>query len=302
MGKLQKFVAGTAIISTITLGLSMVADADTYTVKSGDTLWDIARNNGTTVEQLMRDNNLTSSLIHPGDQLTYNTVSAQVAQAEENGFYTVAPGDSLYKISLKFGVSVDVLAKNNKITNPNFILVGRSLNVSKELLVTEEVAEVKESAAVVPTAQEVVAPAPAQAVAKEPEVAPVSPAASVVEEKQPVASPVANVNGKGAAILAAARAQLGVYQDCTMLVTNSLRNVGINFHDWPAGYLSLGSVVSADQAQPGDLIYYANGGYGVAHVAVYAGNGRAIHGGWYWNQTVEDTAYVGSGPVFIRVA
>lgn len=100
MGKLQKICSRTAIISTITLGLSMVADADTYTVKSGDTLG-IACNNGTTVEQLMRDNNLTSSLIHPGDQLTYNTVSAQVAQAEENGFDTVAPGDSLYK-SLKF--------------------------------------------------------------------------------------------------------------------------------------------------------------------------------------------------------
>jgi peptidoglycan DL-endopeptidase CwlO len=94
---------------------------------------------------------------------------------------------------------------------------------------------------------------------------------------------------------------LGVMQDCTMLVTNSLAAVGINFHDWPAGYLSLGRTVSAAEAQPGDLIYYADGGAGMAHIAVYAGNGQAVHGGYNGNQTVVFSANVGSGPVFIRV-
>ena len=87
-----------------------------------------------------------------------------------------------------------------------------------------------------------------------------------------------------------------------MLVTNSLAAACIYFHDWPAGYMTLGTVVAADQAQPGDLIYYMNGGMGVPHIAVYAGNGMAVHGGWDGNQTVVFSAYVGSGPVFIRVA
>ena len=86
-----------------------------------------------------------------------------------------------------------------------------------------------------------------------------------------------------------------------MLATNSLAAVGIKFHDWPAGYFSLGSVVPPGQALPGDLIYYANGGMGVAHIAVYIGNGVAVHGGWNGNQTVTFSANVGSGPVFIRV-
>ena len=38
-----------------------------------------------------------------------------------------------------------------------------------------------------------------------------------------------------------------------------------------------------------------------AHIAVYAGNGQAIHGGWNGNQTVVNSVNVGSGPVFIRV-
>jgi cell wall-associated NlpC family hydrolase len=125
--------------------------------------------------------------------------------------------------------------------------------------------------------------------------------AAKVTASAPAAAPAASASGKGAAILSAAYAQLGVTQDCTMLVTNSLAAVGINFHDWPAGYLSLGRTVSAAEAQPGDLIYYADGGAGMAHIAVYAGNGQAVHGGYNGNQTVVFSANVGSGPVFIRV-
>ncbi|UUL76300.1 C40 family peptidase [Pseudarthrobacter sp. Fe7] len=117
------------------------------------------------------------------------------------------------------------------------------------------------------------------------------------------AAPAAQVSasGKGAAILSAAYAQAGVHQDCTMLVTNALAAVGIHFHDWPAGYLSLGDRVPMSQAQPGDLLYYADGGGGMAHIAVYAGNGMAVHGGFNGNDTVVFSANVGSGPVAIRV-
>jgi peptidoglycan DL-endopeptidase CwlO len=142
-------------------------------------------------------------------------------------------------------------------------------------------------------------PAPAP-VAAQPAAAP-KVTAKVSTASAPAAAPAASASGKGAAILSAAYAQLGVTQDCTMLVTNSLAAVGINFHDWPAGYLSLGRTVSAAEAQPGDLIYYANGGSGMAHIAVYAGNGQAVHGGYNGNQTVVFSANVGSGPVFIRV-
>lgn len=108
-------------------------------------------------------------------------------------------------------------------------------------------------------------------------------------------------SSKGTAIFQAALSQVGAIQDCTMLVTNALKAVGINYHNWPIGYMSLGTVVSASEAQPGDLIYYANGGTGYAHIAVYAGNGKAVHGGWLGNQTVVNTANVGSGAVYIRV-
>ena len=374
MTKLQKLVAATAIVSTVGVGLAQIADADTYTVKKGDTLWDIAINNGTTVDQLMQDNNLTSSLIFPGDKLTYNTTVAQVSQAKEQGYYTVVLGDTLGKIANRFGVTVDELVKLNKLSDPNLIYVGTVLKVDGNAAKTAEVTVPKATVAKATVVEntpektvakvdpvQTVAPKPAATVA--PAAAPTAPAAAPkaaatpaatpapakavetkkeeapkaeVKKEAPVATPAvakaaekpaatpavataaptvtaktqapaaaattqAASSNKGAAIYQAALAQLGTFQDCTMLVTNALKAVGINFHDWPAGYMSLGTVVPASQAQPGDLVYYANGGMGAAHIGVYAGNGQAIHGGWNGNQTVLNTANLGSGPVYIRV-
>ena len=366
MSKLQKLVAATAIVSTVGVGLAQIADADTYTVKKGDTLWDIAINNGTTVDQLMQDNNLTSSLIFPGDKLTYNTTVAQVAQAKEQGYYTVVLGDTLGKVANRFGVTVDELVKLNNLSDPNLIYVGTVLKVDGNAVKTAEVtvpkatvventpektvAKVDPVQTVAPKAAATVAPT-APAAASKAAATPVAPAKAEtkavetkkeeapkaeVKKETPVATPAvakaaekpaatpavataaptvtaktqapaaaattqAASSNKGAAIYQAALAQLGTFQDCTMLVTNALKAVGINFHDWPAGYMSLGTVVPASQAQPGDLVYYANGGMGAAHIGVYAGNGQAIHGGWNGNQTVINTANLGSGPVYIRV-
>ena len=369
MSKLNKLVAATAIVSTVGVGLAQIADADTYTVKKGDTLWNIAINNGTTVDQLMQDNNLTSSLIFPGDKLTYNTTVAQVAQAKEQGYYTVVLGDTLGKVANRFGVTVDELVKLNNLSDPNLIYVGTVLKVDGNAAKTAEVTVPKATVVENTPEKTVVKVDPVQTVAPKtaatvaPAAAPTAPAAAPkaaatpapakaetkavetkkeeapkaeVKKEAPVAKPaVAKVaekpaatpavataaptvtaktqapaaaattqvasSNKGAAIYQAALAQLGTFQDCTLLVTNALKAVGINFHDWPAGYMSLGTVVPASQAQPGDLVYYANGGMGAAHIGVYAGNGQAIHGGWNGNQTVLNTANLGSGPVYIRV-
>lgn len=143
------------------------------------------------------------------------------------------------------------------------------------------------------------APQPATATAVAPQ--PVQPATAPVAAPAVAEAPVAASSGKQA-IADAALAQLGVQQDCTMLVTNALRAVGINYHGWPAGYMSLGTTVPGSQAQPGDLIYYDNAGAGMPHIAVYIGNGMAVHGGFNGGNTAIAPAELGSGGVYIRVA
>ena len=155
-----------------------------------------------------------------------------------------------------------------------------------------------------PKAAPVAAPKPAvqAAPAPKPAAAPApKPAVQAAPAAQRTVAPQSSASGKGATISSAAMGQLGVGQDCTALVTNALRAAGINHHGWPASYLSLGTQVSAGQAQPGDLVYYADGGMGAAHIAVYIGGGKAVHGGWNGGTTAISGVNVGSGPVFVRV-
>ncbi len=161
--------------------------------------------------------------------------------------------------------------------------------------------EVAEAPAVAELPTPVAAPAaPAVVVAPAPAPAPV--AAPATSQAAPAATPAPTASsGVAAKIAAAAQGQLGVMQDCTRLASNSLAAAGINFHGWPAGYLSLGRTVGAGEAIPGDLIYYADGGMGMAHIAVYIGGGKAVHGGFNGNTTVIAPAELGSGGVYIRV-
>ncbi|NOJ61065.1 NlpC/P60 family protein [Arthrobacter sp. 260] len=179
---------------------------------------------------------------------------------------------------------------------------------------SETVAEIEEAPAAAPAAAPVAAepavsePVTAPAVVAEP-AAPATQAAPAAQASPAAPAPKAPAakktpavsSGVAATIAAAAQGQLGVTQDCTRLASNALAAAGINFHGWPAGYLSLGRTVSAGEAIPGDLIYYADGGAGVAHIAVYIGGGKAVHGGFNGNQTVVAPADLGSGPVYIRV-
>jgi len=334
MSKLHKIVATTAFVGTVAVGGSQIADADTYTIKSGDTLWDIAVNNGTTVDALMQDNNLSSHLIYPGDKLNYSSSSSssveKLAQVKNDGYYTIALGDTLGTVADKFGTSVDNLVAINNLSDPHLVYVGQVIKVDGNAapkatpavaqaapvqaapvqaapVARVQAAPVAQTRVAAPAAQTKAAAPAAQTKAAAPAAQTPAPAAQTkaatpapAAQTKPAATTTPS-GSKNAAIYQAALAQVGRYQDCTMLVTNALKSVGINYHDWPAGYMKLGTQVSASQAQAGDLVYYANGGTGLAHIAVYAGNGQAVHGGWLGNQTVVNTANVGSGPVYIRV-
>jgi len=99
-------------------------------------------------------------------------------------------------------------------------------------------------------------------------------------------------------VLGLARAQIGVAQDCTALVQNVLRGLGLSVGNLgPMDFARFGVRVPLSEARAGDLLLRPG------HVAVYAGNGVAVHGG-FSGSTVE-TSIDGSPYGFvlaIRVA
>ena len=104
-----------------------VVTEGTYVVKSGDTLWSIARNNGLSVDELKRLNNLTSNALSIGQvlKLKENTTS----NAFTGDTYVVKSGDTLYGIARKYNLSVDELKKLNNLSSNN-LSVGQVLKLS----------------------------------------------------------------------------------------------------------------------------------------------------------------------------
>lgn len=93
-----------------------------YTVQWGDTVYSIARRYGTTVEAIAAANNLSSNyLIKVGQTLTIP------GQPVSTNVYVVQPGDTLYSIAHRFGVSWQTLASVNMIFNPALLQVGQRL-------------------------------------------------------------------------------------------------------------------------------------------------------------------------------
>ena len=108
---------------------------DTYLVMRGDTLKSLALQFGTSVNTLLSLNpSITNAnLIYEGQRLVVpsgRAVPSDPPPTSGGQTYYVQRGDTLRKIAVKFGTSVDVLIKlNPQISNPNVIYVGQAITV-----------------------------------------------------------------------------------------------------------------------------------------------------------------------------
>lgn len=98
-----------------------------YIVKKGDTLYDIARKYGVTVDELKNANNLTSNNLSIGINLIIPTSSIETPSVNT---YIVKKGDSLYKIANMYGMSVNELKSLNNLTT-NLLNIGQQLKVGE---------------------------------------------------------------------------------------------------------------------------------------------------------------------------
>ena len=95
---------------------------DTYVVKRGDTLYNIANRYNTTVNELKRLNKLVNDTLSVGEILLVPTLSSNVVPIS----YVVKAGDTLYSISRDFGVAIDEIKDINTLTT-NVLSVGQKL-------------------------------------------------------------------------------------------------------------------------------------------------------------------------------
>lgn len=107
--------------------LAAVAPPATWTVKPGDTLYDIALASDVTVEELMVWNRISGALIRPGQELFLGAtgVSSDLSPLTVE----IRPGDSLWRLSRTYGVSIDAIATANDMAVEDILRPGDLLVV-----------------------------------------------------------------------------------------------------------------------------------------------------------------------------
>ncbi|MDQ0285673.1 peptidoglycan endopeptidase LytE [Desulfofundulus luciae] len=222
-----------------------------HTVAAGETLYELSRRYGTTVEALQAANGLNGHLIYPGQTLiipgpekakpTRNTVAAGKYTRAGVNRYTVRPGDSLYVIAQRYGVREQAIREANNLTS-DLIFPGQVL--------------------VIPGGTARVSP-----------------------DRQVSRGETADVR----AVLAMAVSLLGkpyVYGgsgpeafDCSGFTSYVFRETaGINLPHNAAAQARLGTRVGRDDLSPGDLVFFSYYGSGdIDHVGIYVGQDRFIH-------------------------
>lgn len=117
------------VLDTFDIGEEIMPDdtKNTYTVKAGDTLWSIARRFNTTVEDLMKYNNLSSDVINVGTVLTIPTTTDSSTNLNSS-MYVVKAGDTLWNIAKRYNTTVEILMMMNNL-NTDLITIGQRLMV-----------------------------------------------------------------------------------------------------------------------------------------------------------------------------
>ncbi len=102
-----------------------------HVVQPGENLFRISLRYGTTVDDIMAANGLTSIYIYVGQELVIPGASGepapQPAPTPSTDAYVVQPGDTLSSIALRHGVTVWALVHANNLTDQHTIYAGQSL-------------------------------------------------------------------------------------------------------------------------------------------------------------------------------
>jgi cell wall-associated NlpC family hydrolase len=261
--------AGAAGAATITSSAGVVATASvtaaapstgSYTVVPGDTLWGIAQRFGTTVAALAGVNRIADeNLIYAGEILRLPPgVSVPVsshapAPPSVSGTYTVRPGDTLWSIATRFGLTVSALATINDIPNPNLIYAGQVLRLRGA------------------TGTPVTTSPPVRT----------SPGSGT----RPVSAPPKT--SQAAVAVQVALAQVGKPYvwggggpnsfDCSGLVMYAWARAGVDLPHYSVAQYEDTERISAAQLRPGDLVFYDTGsGAQPGHVTIYIGGDQVV--------------------------
>lgn len=239
------------------------SSASTYTVKAGDTLSGIASRHGISLQNLMKWNNLNTTLIYPGNVFHVtnpgNSSSSTPPKNSNAGkskpnkpatgnatVYVIKSGDTLSRIAKQYGVTVSNLKSWNNLSS-DMIYIGQKLNING------------------------------------------SSASSPSKGSSSSGNASSNVSYNVDKLISTARSHMGVPYvwggsspsgfDCSGFIYYAYKNAGMSISRTSTqGYFDRSFYVNTPQV--GDLVFFS-GTYkaGISHMGIYIGNNQFIHAG-----------------------
>lgn len=130
LGKFQKIMAveHPAVESEKREGMQ------TYKVCPGDTLWSISRRFGVSINSLLKANNLSNpDRLKVGQSLVIPPSQKVAISSRDYVFYEIQKGDTLWSLSRRFKVSMELLASVNNLTERSILRVGQKIRIPSHL-------------------------------------------------------------------------------------------------------------------------------------------------------------------------
>ncbi len=231
-----------------------------YTVKKGDTLFSIAKRYGITVEELKNINQLDHNFLKVG-QLLKIPAFQEITQHNDFILHYVQEGETLYRISLKYGIPIEEIKKFNNLQE-NVIVVGQILKVpvlkslDQPFILENPVAYYQEEEESLSQKFKKMKEEREKIYLKEKFL-------KIAEEYQNVRYKLGG-NGNG-------------YLDCSMFVKLVYEEFGIKLPRSSVEQFKIGRNVEKHELLPGDLVFFKTRGNTISHVGIYLGDNKFIH-------------------------
>ncbi len=99
-----------------------------YIIRRGDTLWALSQTYGTTVDDILKLNpGLVAENLQIGQRICIPFVPSNYPSCSTGNYYVVGKGVNFNTIAAYFGVSTDLLYKNNMGIDPDALFEGQVL-------------------------------------------------------------------------------------------------------------------------------------------------------------------------------
>jgi LysM repeat protein len=241
-----------------------------YTVKPGDSLYEISKSFGVSAEALKRVNGLEGNGIKPTQVLLIPTQGEKQTRAKGKGpsveteSYVVRKGDSLYSISKRVGISVEEVKRINRLHSAT-LKIGQVLTFDKTGM-AEESEELRDS-----------------------EESVIEPLAERKGDKQDPADPLGKWNNSEERNLfvRVAKTFLGApYRlggstlkgiDCSAFVKRIYGIFNTHLPRTTGEQSQIGKKVEKDELEEGDLVFFKTRRSNNGHVGIYIGNNEFVH-------------------------